>query len=351
MPTHLLRFIMLVSILGVATGQKRTLGHEGTTPAIEPRMAEAASSFLDSLPPELRDQATFDLDSPVRTDWHFFPKPRLGVSWKQMNLDQRRAAHNLLKSALSSKGYLKATAIMHLEAILRELEGGGADVAEKRDPDKYWFAVFGEPVAGDSWGWRVEGHHLSVNLTAMSGTIVGKTPLFLGANPAEITIGPMAGLRVMGEEEDLARQLVGSLSADQRSEAIIDVEAPREVITVPGHAIDIGKPIGIGMNDLLAAQQKRLWQLISEFATTFRPEMANETVEKLRTEESDVIHFSWAGGCEPQQGHYFRIHGSSFIIEYDNTQNDATHAHAVWHSLPSDFGLDALNKHYETSDH
>lgn len=350
-PARIVQFLLFVSLFAIADKPKQTCGHESTFPALEQRMAKAASSLLEAFTPDLRKQATFALDSPVRTDWHFFPKPRLGVSWKQMNLAQRRAAHGLLKSVLSSKGYLKATAIMHLEAILRELEGGGAEAVEKRDPDKYWFAVFGEPVAGQAWGWRVEGHHLSVNLTAMAGNIIATTPLFLGANPAEITIGPMAGLRVMGEEEDLARDLARSLSANQRSQAVIDVVAPREVITVPGHAIDIGKPVGISINDLTASQTQRLWQLISEFATTFRPDIASKALNKLRTGEADEIHFAWAGALEPGQGHYFRIHGSSFIIEYDNTQNDATHAHAVWHSLPSDFGLDVLNKHYKTSQH
>jgi len=334
--------------LGVMASLSQAREH--ASHAFEQRVADAAHAFLDTLSPDLQDQATFEFDSDVRKDWHFFPKERVGVSWKEMSVPQRRAAHALLRSTLSSKGYLKAISIMQLEAILQELEGG-PEVAGHRDPEKYWFSIFGDPVAGEDWGWRVEGHHLSVNVTASSGSIIATTPLFLGANPAEVPIGTMAGTRVLGDVEDLARRLVLSMEEEMRSRAIIDVVAPREVITVPEHAIDVGQPVGVRLNQMTGPQKRLLRQLIRELATTFRPEIANPTLAEIREQGGDQIYFAWAGGLSPDEGHYYRIHGASFVVEYDNTQNDVNHVHAVWHSLQNNFGLDTLSRHYKSDDH
>ena len=321
--------------------------HDSPLHAVNAQMAKAATGFLDSLSPELRDKATFEFDGKERTDWHFIPKERLGVALKEMSLEQRRAAHRLMRSALSQKGYLKATAIMSLEQILRVLEADREGTIERRDQEKYWFAVYGPPGSDKPWGWRVEGHHLSLNFSSVSGAIVASTPLFLGANPAEVRSGPRAGLRVLGIEEDKGRRIMKSLGPNMRKQALIAVEAPADVITVPGHEIDLGDPEGVSLAELKPGKQRAVFGLIREIVTTLRGELAQTELKAIDAAGRDKIHFAWAGGIEPGEGHYYRIHGPTFIIEYDSTQNQANHQHVVWHSLTNDFGLDTLKKHHE----
>ncbi len=229
-------------VIAVAfTGVHQPLcGHETPLHGVNADMVKTAGYFLSTLSGDLREKATFAFDGPERTDWHFIPKERVGVMFKEMNLEQRRAAHRLLKAALSVKGYLKATTIMSLEQILRELEADRPGTVERRDQEKYWFAIFGEPSTDQPWGWRVEGHHLSVNFSSVSGAIVSSTPFFVGANPAEVRTGPRAGLRVLGQEEDTGRKIMRALDERQQKVALIATEAPADVITVPGHAIDLG---------------------------------------------------------------------------------------------------------------
>ena len=321
------------------------------SPSVEREMAAAAAEWLEQLSPELRSAARFEFDGPERRDWHFVPKERTGVGLHEMNLEQRRAAHELIRTALSNRGYLKAIAIMSLEQVLREVESDRPDVESIRHPAKYWFAVYGEPGRKDPWGWRIEGHHLSLNLTIVPGHGISVAPAFLGANPAEIRTGNMAGVRVLGQEEDLARDLLGALSPQQRSKALISETAPDDVLTAPGASLDIGERVGVAYGAMKKPQQQTLRQLVRELAGCFRQQLARIELQTIEDAGWDKVHFAWAGSTEPGDGHYFRIHGPEFVIEYDNTQNDANHIHIVWHSLDNDFAADALKRHYETSPH
>ena len=320
-------------------------------PAVEHEMAAAAAKWLERLSPELRSAAKFEFDGPQRRDWHFVPKERTGVSLREMDLEQRRAAHELVRTALSNRGYLKAVAIMSLEQVLREVESDRPNVETIRHPAKYWFAVYGAPGGSDPWGWRIEGHHLSLNFTIIPGQGVSVAPAFLGANPAEIRTGDMAGVRVLGQEEDLARGLLHALPPQQRSAALISETAPADVITAPGASLDLGDRVGVAHAAMKKPHRQKLRQLVRELAGCFRQQLARREMQAIEDAGWDGVHFAWAGGSEPGQGHYFRIHGPEFLIEYDNTQNDANHIHIVWHSLDNDFAADALQRHYETSPH
>ena len=323
-----------------------TFAHESPLHKVDAEMAAATKAFLGTLSDEQKEKISFDFDGKVRTDWHFIPKERVGLAFKEMSLEQRRYAHKLLKTALSQKGYLKATAIMNLEAILRILEADREGTIERRDQEKYWFAVFGDPGSEKAWGWRVEGHHLSLNFSSVSGAIVSSTPLFLGSNPAEIRTGPRAGLRVLGIEEDKGRQIMKTLGRKFREQALFDVKAPADVITLPGHEIDLGEPVGVALGDLKKGRRNAVFSLIRELVSTLRFELAQDELKEIKEAGIEKIHFAWAGSLEPGEGHYYRIQGPTFIIEYDNTQNEANHAHIVWHSMTNDFGLDTLKKHH-----
>jgi hypothetical protein len=314
-------------------------------------MRQAACRLLDVLGPELREQAAFALDGAERLDWHFIPKDRVGVSLKEMDLAQRQALHALLRTALSAEGYLKATSIMRLEEVLRLVEHDRPDVDNIRDPEKYWIAIFGHPAENGPWGWRFEGHHLSLNFSSVTQTFVASTPAFFGANPAEVRLGPVAGLRVLAAEEDLARELMARLGDDQRRRATISAEAPRDVITGPGHDLDLGRPAGLPAAEMTPEEQDLLWKLVKLYAGNLKGNLARSELDEIRGAGREKIHFAWAGSLERGQGHYYRIHGPTFIIEYDNTQNDANHIHTVWHSTTRDFALDALKKHYAEHRH
>lgn len=310
-------------------------------------MVAKATVWLETLDAKQREAASFAFDSDERLNWHFIPRERLGLPIKQMSLAQRRAAYALLQSGLSHEGYLKATTIMSLEGILRELEKDRPGNEARRDPEKYWLSVFGTPSATEAWGWRLEGHHLSLNFSSVAGLTVATTPLFLGANPAEVRTGSHAGQRVLAAEEDLARALMVSLADAERKIALLAAEAPEEVFTVPGKPIDLGQPAGLAFAAMPPPQQRQLEQLITKVVRTLRGELAGKALQDIRHAGLDRVHFAWAGSLKRGEGHYYRITGPTFIIEYDNTQNDANHVHLVWHSLEGNFGLDALRRHYE----
>jgi hypothetical protein len=309
-------------------------------------MAEAAKNFLDSLTPEQRAKATFAFGDEQRFDWHFIPRERKGIPFKELNEKERKLAHDFLKTGLSQRGYLKATTIISLELVLRALER-----SEHRDPELYFFSVFGTPSAKEPWGWRVEGHHLSLNFTVVKGTMVATTPSFFGANPAEVQEGPRKGVRALKGEEEIARELLLSLDEKQRAQALFEKTAPRDIVT--GHAakVDPLAPAGIGAGQLNPRQTELLKKLLDEYASNMPTDLASERLEKLQRAGFEKIHFAWAGSSERFQPHYYRIQGPTFLVEYDNTQNSANHIHSVWRDFDGDFGRDLLREHYRTSPH
>ena len=325
-----------LTAIAMAVGLTSVQAHSPTG-----QMANAANRFLDSLSEEQREQATFPLDSDERANWHYFPKEREGVSFKEMGADQRQLAQALLSTGLSHEGYVKALTIMSLEQILYDLEGGN----ESRDPELYYVTIFNDPDPHGTWGWRVEGHHLSVNFTIVEGHHVSTTPSFYGANPAKVPSGPQKGLRALKAEEDLARKLVTSLSEKQRKDGIISKKPPREILTGADREAHGLKPLGLAQDEMTQRQQEVLNNLIHEYVYRYRREIADKAMEQIKG--SDSVHFAWAGGLKAGEPHYYRIQGSSFLMEYANTQNNANHIHAVWRDLQNDFGKDLLKRHYE----
>jgi hypothetical protein len=311
-------------------------------------MAEAARNFLAALTAGQREQAQFPFETDERMNWHFIPKPRKGIPLKELDSAQKHLAHAFLSAGLSQRGYLKATTIMSLEEVLKALEGGKGPT---RDPELYYFSLFGQPSTTETWGWRVEGHHLSINIAVVKGQLIASTPQFLGANPAEVREGSRKGLRVLRAEEDLARALYSALDAGQRKMALITEEAPRDIITAASRKAEIGEPQGLAAKRMKDSQRHLLIALLDEYARTMPAEIAEERLEKIRKAGFDNVHFAWAGGADPGQPHYYRVQGPTFLIEYDNTQNDANHIHSVWRDFNGDWGLDLLRAHYDQAPH
>jgi hypothetical protein len=313
-------------------------------PAAE--LVRAANEFLASLSAEQRAKTVFAFADAERLNWHFIPRERRGLPLKEMSPAQRTLARRLLEAGLGQRGYLKANTIMELELVLREM-GGNPTV---RDPERYYFSIFGTP-GQQPWGWRAEGHHLSLNFTIAHDTIVATAPAFFGANPAEVRTGTRKGLRALAAEEDLARELVTSLDAAQRTAAIIATEAPRDIITGNTAQVDPLSPVGIPITQLRANQSALLLRLLDEYLARMTPELARARRARLEQTDFARVAFAWAGSIERGAPHYYRIQGPTFLIEYDNTQNDANHIHSVWRDFASDFGRDLLREHYRSGVH
>jgi hypothetical protein len=257
-----------------------------------------------------------------------------------MRTDQRVLAYGLLSTGLSHTGYLKAVEIMSLERLLWELENHAA----KRDPEYYLVSVFGKPDPKGTWGWRFEGHHLSVNFTIVNGELVAETPAFMGANPGNVVEGPRKGLRVLGHEEDFGRDLVKALSDDQKKKAVIAEKAPDDVLTKDLPKVDPLQAEGIPFAELTDAQKVMLWKIVDEYLGNEHPVLAAEERKRVESETGE-LRFAWAGGFEFGQGHYYRLQGKTFVLEYCNVQNGAMHPHAAWRNFGEDFGRDLLREH------
>lgn len=313
-------------------------------------MLRAARAFLQTLAPAQKAQAMFPFNSEERFRWFYTPVPRQGISLKEMTATQRQAALNLLRAGLSEKGYGKAQAIRKLEDVLRELEQGRA----ARDPELYFFTFFGEPSESGAWGWRYEGHHCSQNWTMVNGRSISGlagSPQFFGANPAEVRSGPMKGTRALPAEEDLGRSLVKSLNPAQRAEAVLSAAAPAEILTGNQRQASIQEDKGIAYAKLSKEQQGTLLALIEEYLSAQPPAQARARLEKIRQAGLGNIRFAWMGGFADGEGHYYRVQGSTFLIEFDNTQNGANHIHCVWRDFHGDWGADLLAEHYRSSPH
>ena len=328
--------------MGIATILLSAAYSRMHTPAI---MAETAKAFLASLDPEQRARATFQFQDEERFDWHYIPKERKGLPFKDMNSAQKHLAHALLSAGLSQRGYIKAVSIMSLDEILRVLENGTGPV---RDPDRYFFSIFGEPSETGIWGYRVEGHHVSQNFTIVNGKVLA-APSFFGANPAEVREGPRKGLRVLGREEDLGRAFIQSLTPEQKKTAIVSADAPGEILTGPMRKAALtGQPSGIAASKLTAQQRTLLQNLLDEYCNNLPEEVAQVREDQIKKAAGN-LYFAWAGGEQVGQPHYYRIQSAAFLIEYDDTQNGANHIHTVWRDFEGDFGLDLLKEHYQTS--
>ena len=342
-PRAVLAAVLLVALgLGAAVSAQRT-------PPTAQAMASAASGFLASLTPDQQKKAMFALEAAERLRWNFIPTeafPRNGLLLREMTEPQRTLAHALLRSALSERGYQTYTNIIQLESVLRVIETGGKF---ERDPEKYFFSVFGTPAANGTWGWRVEGHHVSLHFSIVNGKAVANTPTFAGTNPAEVRDGPQKGTRVLGMLEDNGRALVMALDATQRTTATINATAPNDIVTANNLDIKPLAPEGIKVSAMTPPQRELLMKVIDGYAGLMTPELAADRMAKITAAGIENVAFAWAGSVDRGARHYYRVQGPTFLIEFDNTQNNGNHVHSVWRDFNGDFGRDLLRDHIKTA--
>lgn len=319
-----------------------------------PRMVATAKNFLASLTPEQLAAAVFPFEDDERFFWHYLPtadipksygRPRKGLTLAAMSPHQKALASALLSAGLSQQGFIKTTTIMSLEDILRIME---KDTAGRRNPELYHFSIFGEPSATGTWAYRIEGHHVSLHFTVVKGKATGN-PTFLGSNPADVKEGPRAGLRVLGAEEDKGRALMTALSTEQRNTALVAEKAYKDILTERSRKAALaGQPSGLPQSKMTADQRKLLTTLIDEYIENLPDELAEQRRQRVKQAAGNVW-FAWAGEVEKGRPHYYRVQSPTFLIEYDNTQNNANHIHSVWRDFEDDFGVDLLKEHYATA--
>jgi len=319
-------------------------------PAHSQAMRQAAERLLAAAPEATRARMQRPFDDADRLDWHYTPRSRNGAAMKELDARGREAVHALLKTALSAAGYRKATNIIELELVLREIETFGL----MRDPERYHLTIYGKPDANAAWGWRFEGHHLSLNFTLAGDKAAADAPSFFGANPATVPknpkFGARQGLRVLAAEEDEARALLAMLSGAQRKEAVFESRTFGEIVTGNAAKVDPTsgslRPAGIAAAQMDEKQRAQLWKLIEVYAGSFEPGLAAARLARAKQGGIEAIHFGWAGATERGRPHYYRVQGPQFLIEYDCTQNDGNHIHTVWRDFNGDFGRDLLRQHY-----
>ncbi|MPR33269.1 DUF3500 domain-containing protein [Cytophagaceae bacterium SJW1-29] len=316
-------------------------------------MAQAANAFITTLNGDQKTEVMHPLADTLRYNWHFIPRERLGLNLKRMNDSQRKAAMHMVEVVLSDKGYQKIKDIIDLENVLRVLESRPPNDT-RRDPENYAFLVYGDPAAKEPWGWRMEGHHISLHYTSVNGH-VSFTPSFLGSNPGHVLIDvPQKGKRVLGPEEDMGYELLNSFSADQKKQVILAEKSPYEIFSVNQRRVTgLDKLEGLTMKEMTPAQKQIFKKLIALYLDRYHVTLKNQQMQQLEKAGMDNLYFAWMGDAELKMGkgagHYYRIQGPTILIEFDNTQNDANHIHTVVRDLTDDFSEDLLKEHYAKS--
>ena len=307
-------------------------------------MADLAAGFVETLSAAQRDQTLWPFDEGERFNWHYVPRERAGLPIQQMSPASKSALHDLLRYALSEAGYQKAVDVMSLEEPLGLIENHRRHY---RHPENYSVTIFGTP-GRLPWGWRIEGHHLSLNFTAVTEELLGVTPAFWGANPARVPDGyPMAGHRTLGRETDLSYRLIRNLSDPERARAIIRDTSVGNIITEPGREDALRERQGLPLAAMDDGLRHLALELLETYANNLQGPLAAAELDRVREAGIDQIHFAWGGPLEEGHPNYWRLHGPITLIEYDNTQNNANHIHSIWHDLTNNWGRDLLREHYD----
>ena len=311
-------------------------------------MAELLRAALAALPPDLRAKVHRGFDEPERHNWHYVPRERQGVPLRAMNEPARARVRDLLACTLGQTGLARADSIMRLEEPLGLIEGRPG----YRDPLNYSLTVFGEPGGPAPLGWRIEGHHLSLNVTAQDAELLAIVPLFFGSNPATVPAGyPMAGERVLGRESDLGFALIRTLGEEARRDATISATSMGDIVAKPGREHSLQVREGLPLGRMAEPERNLALELVSSWAKCLRADYAEAELARIRDAGVSDLRFGWGGPIDGKGAHYYRFHGPVTLIEFDNTQNDVNHIHTVWHDLERNFGQDLLRAHYESGSH
>jgi hypothetical protein len=321
------------------------MSSQSDAPQAAATMRAACTAFLGSLSKEQKVKATYKYEDGERVFWYYPPLNRHGLPLRDMDAKQRELAFNVMASGLTEKSYEQAKLIIDHELVLGPLEKEQDKVTFVRDPELYYFTVFGEPGGSDPWSWRAEGHHVSLHFNIWGDKVISVTPFFFGANPAEVRKGPKTGLQILGSREEIAFDLVDSLDKGQRNSAIIYEKAPLDILTYNSSKVSLPREEGLAASRMSGTQKEIMMSLVSEYVGQVRADIAQEKLAAINEQGIDGFHFAWAGPTERSKEHYYRIHGGDFLVEFDNRQDGANHIHSVWRDVENDFAQDILREH------
>ncbi|MEO2030852.1 MAG: DUF3500 domain-containing protein [Planctomycetaceae bacterium] len=328
-------FLFLISASMLLAGQTAMADDAPGT-----AMAAAASAYLDSLSDDQKALTQFDFDDAERVNWHFIPRDRQGLGLWDLDGSALTSAEALVATGLTTAGYQKSLEVRSLEEVLYLFEAGDeAERRKKRHPHRYYISVFGDPAGDLVWGWRFEGHHLSLNYTVKGGEVLSATPEFFGANPGLIDAGPGRSLRVLGRREDLARSILKASATDKTSTIWLSKEAPRDIRGAGAAQAETGEPAGAAFGDMNPEQQKLMRELMGEYLSAMPARVVRRRMAEMNQAGIDNVHFAWWGGSELNEPHHYVVQGPTFVIEYNNTQNQANHVHSIWRNLGGDFNI------------
>ena len=309
-------------------------------------MTKAAKRFVESLSGDQRDKTIYEYMDGERIFWYYPPVNRHGLPLRDMDDDQRQLAYSLMETGLTDRSFDQAKLIIEHESVLGPLEKEAGITSFVRDPDLYYWTVFGDPGSDkEPWGWRVEGHHVSLNFSLWGDKFISMTPFFFGSNPAEVRKGPKKGLRILDQREDLGYELMNSLDKGQTGKATIYSEAPYDILTYNASRVSLPPEEGLPASKMNDTQKEILRNLVNVYVNQVRTDMAQEKLQRLADEGFDGLHWAWGGPLEQGKEHYYRIHGGNFVVEFDNRQNGANHIHSVWRDVENDFANDVLREH------
>lgn len=343
------------------------VGNAHSQPGYNNEIKQAALTLYNSFNPMQKMAGSLRFSDTARTQWNNLPvglRARVGVSIGNMTDDQRKQLHRILSVSLSSQGYLKATSILHLDDLLNRYFDS---LYYKKDIDdatykmirgllwshkNYYFAFFGQPT--DSiWGYKLEGHHLSINFSFVKDKL-SVTPFFIGTDPAEYPNSVYAGWRVLGQEEDLGIKLVTMLSASQQQKATMSKEVPGDIITAAESGRRLVDNWGLLSGEMTKEQQAILLYIVREFVFNMEYDKAVIEYDKILKAGVNKIYFGWIGAYDETKPHYYVLNGPGFLIEFDNNggpRNGANHIHAIWREKGNEYGEDVLKKHYQEEKH
>ena len=308
-----------------------------------------ANTFINSLDSVQKRKAVFSFDEMSRYDWHYVPASavaRQGIAVRELNSVQKQNIYKLLKTYLSSTGYTKAQDIMNTEYLLKELEPN----SKGRIPENYFVAFYGNPGTDKTWAWKFSGHHLALNYTIVNNQLAF-APFFFGVYPAIRMNAEGKEKKMFKEEEELGFKLVNALTQEQKLKAVFRLEAFADIVTKTSHKVVPFDTAGIMAKDLALEQKHVLNQLIVIYLSRMPPKIAQLRMKRIIAEDFNEIKFGWAGSLKSGEPHYYRIQGKTFLIELDNSQNNANHVHTVWRDFDGDYGMDLIKEHYKNSGH
>ena len=341
---------VVLLLLASTVPQNGALAHEGVHDEFHvaaANLTEKAQTLVKAHKPNpgiVANRLLFEFDDPSRQTLDFVPlmgRNESAVRMGLMRTKARQATHALLRAILSEEGYLRVDGIRSLEDVLRHSTESGLSMG--RLTDAYALQIYGAPSLDTPWGMKFEGHHVSVNATVV-GTHMRGTPLFLGSNPAEIRTGPRAGFRVLGPQQDLAWDLLKSLTEDQKRQALSKADLKKTIQRGPLPAL---RPTsGLAGEKMSKAQQALMLALVRSYATTLHPTVAHEELQRIETAGLDRLHFLWHGSTTPGSNHYYCIQGPTVLLEFDVLESSANHIHSLWRDPERDFGRDLLLEHY-----